>query len=156
MKWKKFYNHIWKVVVNHKVLGVKPTNEHIHTADRVGLYENIVKFSLKYNKDHFARVSMDTGCKESVSVDSLFELGEIVSRMIGNPTVYYDMSFKKSGIEKINPTLDWCLEKDLVDHYISDIINGRMFDDGGKCLNVRVFDEKINDNSKKRLQLTLK
>lgn len=114
-------------------------------------------FYVKYNREHFARITMDrNAATDSYDSSILYELGEKISKMIGNPIVYYEMSFEQNGIEKMNPTLEWCLDKEVVDDYIKDVVNDRIYDDGTKCVNVKVLNGKSIKDYKEGPQLLLK
>lgn len=114
-------------------------------------------FYLKYNKDYFARITQTefVGDEEKAN-EALVELSNLISGMIGNPIAYYEMSFKEAGQEKINPTIEWCLNNEIIDKYISDIVNDQFFDDGGKCLNVKLFGKRRIEDYNKGPQLSLK
>ena len=114
-------------------------------------------FILKYNREHFARIMLsDFNYEDSNAIDTLYELGSFASEIIGDPTLYYDADFKEDGISKMHPTLEWCLEKRNIDQYISDVVNDRLFDDGGNCVNVKLFGNRNIEDYKKGRQLFLR
>lgn len=114
-------------------------------------------FYLKYNKDYFARVVQTEFVGDKTKAKAaLDEICNLISEMIGCPIAYYEMAYYKDGKEKINPTIEWCLNKEIVDEYISGIVNDQLFDDGGKCLNVKLFDGRNINDSKKVPQLSLR
>lgn len=111
-------------------------------------------FYLKYNRDHFARLEK-TQCFDN-NKEILFEFASLISEIIGNPIAYYEMHFVEDGQNKVNPTIEWCLDKEKEDEYVNNIINNRLFDDGGKCLDVKIFDFQETVDSQNKPQVLLK
>lgn len=114
-------------------------------------------FFLKYNKDKFARLTQSNiiGVVDENYANILYELGEMVSKMIGNPTVYYDMHFNEAGKERINPTLEWCLDMETVDEYVGAIVNNTLYDDNTKCENIKLLNGRNIEDYQKSKQLVL-
>ena len=114
-------------------------------------------FSLKYCKDHFARV-VSTGATrdDSKATEVLYELGSLVGDMIGSPIAYYEENFIENGVQKNNPVLEWCLEEEVVNDYIYSIVNDNLYDDGTHCLNVKLLGGRNIEDYKKAPQLVLK
>lgn len=97
-------------------------------------------FYLKYNKDSFARITQTQYIGDSLKAqEALINLTNLISEKIGKPIAYYDMCFMENGVSHINPTFEWCLDQANINNYISSIVDDSLFDDGGKCLNVKVF-----------------
>lgn len=114
-------------------------------------------FYLKYLKDHFARItSSGTIGDEAKAIENLYELGNLVTGMIGNPIAYYEESFMDNGVEKKYPTLEWCLKEQQIDEYIRSIVNDNLYDDGSHCLNVKLLNGRNIEDYKKAPQLSLK
>lgn len=113
-------------------------------------------FYLKYSKDKFARITQTKFIGDPLKAqDALYELSNLISEMIGNPIAYYDMCFRESGISHVNPTFEWCLDKNNINNYIFSIENNRLFDDGSECLNVKIFNTNKEIKNNKSLKLSL-
>lgn len=113
-------------------------------------------FYLKYNKDSFARITQTKFIGDSLKAQEAFiELTNLISMKIGNPIAYYDMCFRENDASQINPTFEWCLDKSNINNYISSIENNYLFDDGSKCLNVKIFDINKENENKNALKLSL-
>lgn len=79
---------------------------------------------------------------KSTSYDVMQELGLILEQLLGNPTLYYDATYMEEGIEKTDSVLEWCLNCDIKDNYINNIINNPM-SDNIRYTNVKLFGEKV-------------
>ena len=119
------------------------------------LIYNGYNFDFNYNKDLFARIELKNFKDDKESIVALECLGSIISRIIGNSVAYYEANYIENGVECLNPTLEWCLKKEIVDDYVSAIVNNELFDEV-KCQNVKLFGELGIDNYRKSSQLLVK
>lgn len=89
--------------------------------------EGTVKFRMKYNKDNFLRVGVESGnYKDKIS--ALSSLGEVLSEIdddgkLGMPIAFYNIC----EVNNTKPYLEWAFSEK--EKYIKELKNDTLFDD---------------------------
>lgn len=104
-------------------------------------------FTVNYIENKFARLVLN-GNKED-SYDRIIELGSMLSSMLGQATIYYEAVYREEEIERKDSILEWCLDKEIRDNYITAIINNDI------CDNILYTNVKLCDQDVKRKVLSL-
>ena len=123
-------------------------------------YYNCLQFYIEYESEKFIRITftqLADPTKELEMLKQLYTAGHCLSKVYGKPTVYYDRLtfYEEFNLETVNPTLEWCLDKEKEDEFIRSVINDcHLLND--KCINVKPFTGKRLDYYKSESKYILK
>lgn len=108
-------------------------------------HENSPFTILRYKGDLFTLNSLDGQLVKLVlqdgnNISALFELGTMISSMVGEPTIYYEVESADSKSNYLQSVLEWVFDKEAELDYISAVTNNES-KENIKYTNIKLFND---------------